>query len=170
LKEKVGLRRGFLTAAGFAGVLVVTPIGSGSFDPAVLYGIAAAISGAVTILLSRTLTHTETTISMMFYIGLVTTAGSTISLVFDPQPIGGTAFLLVALTGTLGAFGMAVTIEAYRFGEVPALAPASYLRLVFALAFGLAPFSEFPAWMTLAGVAIIVATALVSQRSEKREE
>jgi drug/metabolite transporter (DMT)-like permease len=56
-------------------------------------------------------------------------------------------------------------IEAYRVGEVSALAPVPYLRLVLALVIGLLVFGEIPTWTTLLGAAIIVAAALGASRS-----
>ena len=56
-------------------------------------------------------------------------------------------------------------IEAYRVGEVSALAPVPYLRLVFALVIGLLVFGEIPTWTTLLGAAMIVAAALGASRS-----
>jgi drug/metabolite transporter (DMT)-like permease len=55
LGEKVGWRR----AIGFAGVLVVTGVGTVRFDPAMLYGLCSAVSGAIIVFLTRTLTRTR---------------------------------------------------------------------------------------------------------------
>ncbi len=65
----------------------------------------------------------------------------------------------------LGAIGMAIMIEAYRVGEVSALAPVPYLRLVFALVIGFLAFGEIPSWTTLAGAAIIIVAAVGASRT-----
>jgi drug/metabolite transporter (DMT)-like permease len=165
LGEQVGLRRAGLAALGFAGVVVVTRIGTVQFDPTVLYGLFSAVVGAGIIFLSRALTRTETTPAILFYIGVMTTLASGAALLARPAPIEPSDLALIALAGALGAIGMGVMIEAYRVGEVSALAPVPYLRLVLALVIGLLVFGEIPTWTTLLGAAIIVAAALGASRS-----
>lgn len=165
LGERVGPRRAVLAALGFAGVVVVTGVGTVGFDPAVLYGLFSAVVGAAIIFLSRALTRTETTPAILFYIGVMTTLAAGAALLARPAPIAASDLALISLAGALGALGMGVMIEAYRAGEVSALAPVPYLRLVFALAIGLLAFGEIPTWTTLVGAAIIVAAALGASRN-----
>jgi drug/metabolite transporter (DMT)-like permease len=165
LGERVGLRRAGLALLGFLGVIVVTRVWDASFDPSVIYGLASALCGAGIVLISRALTRTETTDSILFYIGAVTSLGAGVALLANPQPIAFPDLGLVALAGALGVLGMAIMIEAFRIAEVSALAPAPYLRLVFAIIFGFALFGEMPTWSTLFGGGIIVLTALAASRS-----
>jgi drug/metabolite transporter (DMT)-like permease len=164
LGERVGWRRAALAACGFVGVVIVTRVGSLRFDPTVFYGLFSAVIGAAIVFLSRALTRTETTAAILFYIGLMTSAAAGIALALRPAPIAGSDLMLISLAGALGAIGMAVMIEAYRIGEVSALAPVPYLRLVFALAIGFLAFGEVPSWTTLVGAGIIVAAALGASR------
>ncbi len=165
LGERVGLRRAGLAGLGFVGVVVVTRVGTVQFDPGVLYGLFSSVVGAAIIFLSRALTRTETTPAILFYIGVMTSIAAGIALLARPAPIGALDLALISLAGVLGAIGMGVMLEAYRVGEVSALAPVPYLRLVFALAIGLLVFGEVPTWTTLVGAAIIVAAALAAGRS-----
>jgi drug/metabolite transporter (DMT)-like permease len=165
LGERVGLRRAALAAFGFVGVIVVTRIGSVQFDPMVLYGLFSAVIGAAIIFLSRALTRTEATPAILFYIGVMTSLAAGVALLARPAPIAALDLALISLAGAFGAIGMAVMIEAYRVGEVSALAPVPYLRLVFALVIGLLAFGEVPSWTTLVGAGIIVVAALSASRS-----
>lgn len=164
LGERVGWGRAGLALLGFVGVVITTRIWGATFNPSVLYGLASAICGAAIVLINRTLTRTETTDTIMFYIGLVTSLAAAVLLILNPQPIALPDLATVALAGSLGAVGMGVMVEAYRVGEVSALAPAPYLRLVFAIAFGFALFGEIPPWTTLVGGAIIIVAALAASR------
>jgi drug/metabolite transporter (DMT)-like permease len=104
----------------------------------------------------------------MFYIGIVATIGTLPVMVIDWQPIERGVLLLLALASGLGTAGMLFTIEAYRVGEVSALAPFPYLRLVFSIAAGLILFSEIPGLHTFAGALLIVISALLVTRGEAR--
>lgn len=164
LGERVTPARIVATVVGFLGVVVATGVGSAAFDPLVLIGITSAIGGTAIIFLSRALTATETTASILFYIGLITSIGAFPLLIvwwIPPDPLG----IALILAGAIaGGIGMALMIEAYRVGEVSALAPFPYLRLVFAMAAGWLVFSETPGLHTVIGSAIVVAAALAISR------
>ena len=51
---------------------------------------------------------------------------------------------------------------ASRTGEVAAVAPFRYVRLVFAICIGMSVFQEFPDRITLLGAAIIILSVLYS--------
>jgi drug/metabolite transporter (DMT)-like permease len=79
----------------------------------------------------------------------------------DWRPLDATTAAMVFATASLGAIGMMLTIEAYRAGEVSALAPLPYLRLVFAIAVGMVLFAEVPTAAMLAGGGIIIVCTLM---------
>lgn len=168
LKESVGRTRMGATIVGFVGVLLVSGLGTIGFNPTVLLGLIAAAGGAGTVIVNRLLVRSENTISIMFYIGLVTFLGTLPVAAWDWQPMDRPIVLLGVATGALGAVGMWFTIEAYRVGEVSALASIPYLRLVFTLIVGYLLFAEIPAWTTLAGAAVIVASAIYVTRAERK--
>jgi drug/metabolite transporter (DMT)-like permease len=164
LGERVTPARIVATVVGFLGVLVATGVGSAAFDPLVFIGITSAIAGTAIIFLSRALTATETTASILFYIGLITSLGALPVLIawwIPPDPLG---IALIVLGAVAGGTGMALMIEAYRVGEVSALAPFPYLRLVFAMGVGWLVFAEVPGLHTVFGSVIVVLAALVISR------
>jgi drug/metabolite transporter (DMT)-like permease len=168
LAERIGAARWIATLVGFAGVVIAAGVTPASFEPAVLLGIASAALAAVLVIMNRILVRTEKTPTIMFYIGVVTTLGTLPFAIANWQPLSDTGFLLLATAGLVGAGGMWLTIEAYRAGEVSALAPFPYLRLVFAVAAGYLVFAEIPAWNTVFGMAIIVASTIYVARAEHR--
>lgn len=168
LGEKLGVARWLATLVGFAGVVIAAGVTPGSFEPAVLLGIASAALAAVLVIMNRILVRTEKTPTIMFYIGVVTTLGTLPFAIANWQPLSDTGLMLLAGAGFVGASGMWLTIEAYRAGEVSALAPFPYLRLVFAVAAGFLVFSEIPTWNTVLGMTIIVASTIYVARAEHR--
>jgi drug/metabolite transporter (DMT)-like permease len=131
-------------------------------------GLGAALAASALIFQNRILARTEPTATIMFYIGLVATLGTLPVMLAAWHPLEAEAMLLLALSGGLGTAGMVFTIEAYRVGEVSALAPFPYLRLVFSAAAGMILFAEMPGVHTLAGAVLIVISALVVTRGEAR--
>lgn len=166
LGERVGAWRWALTVVGFLGVALAVQPGAAGFAPGVLLGLASAVFAAVLVFLNRILSRTEATATIMLWIGIVATLGTFPGLIADGRiPMAADA-LRLALAGGFGTLGMTLTVSAYRIGEVSALAPFPYLRLVFGLAVGWLLFAEVPAVTTLGGAAIIVACALLVGRGE----
>lgn len=171
LGERVGRLRWAMTVLGFAGIAVATGpdvAGAQAAPLGVAAGLGAALAASALIFQNRILARTEPTATIMFYIGLVATLGTLPVMLAAWRPLEAEAALLLALSGGLGTAGMVFTIEAYRVGEVSALAPFPYLRLVFSAAAGMLLFAEMPGVHTLAGAVLIVISALVVTRGEAR--
>jgi drug/metabolite transporter (DMT)-like permease len=168
LGERVGATRWAATAIGFVGVVVATGAATASFSPPVLYGLSSAALAAVLVMLNRVLVRTEKTATIMFYIGLVVVLGTSPAAILDWHPLSPRAAGMLAVAAMIGAAGMWLTIEAYRAGEVSALAPFPYLRIVFAVALGFVLFAEVPGWNTVFGMLVIVATTIYITRFERR--
>lgn len=159
--ERVGALRAGATVVGFAGVVIASGLVSMSFDPAVLLGVTGALGSAGIVLLNRRLAATEATPTIMFYIGVVAVLGVGPALVLNPTLPAAEDALVLLVIGFAGCLGMWLTLEAYRSGEVSALAPVPYLRLVFAAAAGFLLFGETPAPTVWIGAALIIASALL---------
>ncbi len=168
LGERIGLSRWSATIVGFVGIIVATGVSPDSLNVGVAVGLAGAALAAVLALLNRVLVRTEQTATIMFYIGVVTLLGSLPVAIWNWQPLSPATLALLVLAGSVGTMGMWLTIEAYRVGEVSALAPFPYLRMVFAVIAGFWIFSEVPPWNSLVGMTIIVATTIYIAREERR--
>lgn len=168
LGERIGLSRWSATLVGFAGIIVATGVSTDSLNIGVGVGLASAALAAVLVLLNRVLVRTEQTPTIMFYIGVVTLLGSLPVAILNWQPLSSATLALLVLAGSVGTAGMWLTIEAYRVGEVSALAPFPYLRMVFAVMAGFLIFSEVPPWNSLVGMTIIVAATIYVAREERR--
>lgn len=173
LGEKVGPWRWSMTVLGFAGIAVATlpDLAQGhtaDVSLGVAAGLGAAFAASALIFQNRILARTEPTITIMFYISAVATAGTLPAMLADIAPTVPEVLLLLAVAGGLGTAGMFLTIEAYRVGEVSALAPFPYLRLVFSAFAGLVLFAESPGVNTLLGASLIIVSAVVITRRDAR--
>lgn len=171
LGERVSRLRWSMTVLGFLGITVASApnvTGSQAAVLGVFAGLGAALAASALIFQNRILARTEATATIMLYIGAVATLGTLPVMLAAWRPLGAETLLLLALSGGFGTAGMVLTIEAYRVGEVSALAPFPYLRLVFSVLAGALLFAEWPGIHTVCGAALIVVSALVLARSEAR--
>ena len=168
LRERVGLARWLATGAGFAGVVAIVRPGVLPLDAGVAMALTSALFGAVSTFLNRTLVASERTETIMFWVGIVTVLGALPVVLLDGRAPGPRDAALLALAASIGAGAMWFFIESYRAGEVSALAPFGYLKLVSAVIVGWFVFAEWPDAWTWTGAAVIVASALTLARIEAR--
>ena len=160
LGEKVRWRRGLATVAGFIGVLVMVRPDSGTLDVAAMVGLFAAFLAALSTTLIKRLSTTEAALTILVYFGLFSSILTAIPAYFVWHPLTGDDFAQLALVGALGAVGQFRQVRAYATGELMAVAPIDYSRLVFAGIMGFLLFAELPDRYTLVGAAIIVGSTL----------
>lgn len=165
--EHIGLSRGISTVLGFVGVVIASEITGLKINTGVLYGLGSAFAAALLIFQNRALARFEHTATIMFWIGLVASVGT-----FPIAATGLTAIefrdvALLVTAGTLATFGMLLTVEAYRFGEVSALASFPYLRILFALAVGYTVFAEVASEREIVGALIVVGCGVFAGRKER---
>ncbi|MBC9205935.1 DMT family transporter [Roseomonas aerophila] len=160
LGEQVGWRRWSATLVGFAGVLLVARPGTLQIGWPLLASLLSALFSAGIAITTRKLARTERTGTIMLYIGLFTTAGTL------PFAWGGLAWhgwensLLLAAMALLGPAGMHLWITSLRLADASALAPISYVRLVFAATAGVVLFNEAIDGWLIAGATLIIGSAI----------
>ena len=160
LGETVRWRRGLATVAGFIGVLIMVRPDRGAIDAAAAVALFSAFLGALSTTLIKRLSRTEPALTIVVYFGLFSTVLTTAPawLVWrQPNP---RQWILLALVGGLGAIGQFLQVRAFAIGELSAVAPIDYARLIFAGILGFVVFAEIPDRYTLAGAAIIVGSTL----------
>src|SRR5260370_34618041 len=160
LGEKVRWRRGLATVAGFIGVLVMVRPDSGTLDVAAMGGLFAAFLVALSTTLIKRLSATEEALTILVYFGLFSSILTSIPAYFVWRPLTSDELALLGLVGMLGAVGQFCQVRAYAAGELMAIAPIDYSRLIFAGLMGFLLFAELPDASTLAGAAIIVPSTL----------
>jgi drug/metabolite transporter (DMT)-like permease len=160
LGEKVRWRRWTATIVGFIGVLVMVRPGSNGLQPGAVVAVCNAMSVAISILLVRRLSATETPLMILTQFALFSTLfliGPAIWFWRWPTPFGWALAVGVALTATLGQY---FWVQAFAAGEMSAVAPFDYLRLPFAVFVGWMLWGDMPVIWTYVGAAIVIASAL----------
>jgi len=163
LGEKVGWRRWTAIGMGFVGVLLIVQPGTSAFQPASLFAVATVFLLAVRDLSSRAVPAgiASTQITAWGFFSCVP-AGVLMMLVTGVQPLMPHTMELVRFAAilTVGGIGYYSLVAAMRIGEVSAVVPFRYSRLVFALLLGRYVFDERPDTLMLGGAALIVGTGL----------
>ena len=167
LSEKIGWTRGLTTLFGFVGVVLASGATGLQVEPGVLLGLGSAFAAAILIFQNRVLARTEQTATIMFWIGLVATLGTAPGAALSWTALSLPDLAILALAGTLATLGMLLTVEAYRFGEVSALAAFPYARILFALGAGYFLFDETIEAAELFGAGVIVVCGLLANERRR---
>jgi drug/metabolite transporter (DMT)-like permease len=165
LGEVVRWRRWSATLIGFAGVLLIVRPGVLPVGIATIAAIGSALCGAGITLATKRLAETETTDTIMLYIGIVTSSGAVPAAILDWSWLTVELWLVLLGMAALGVCGMFMWITALRLADASLLAPLTYTRLVFATVAGALLFDEAPDGWTIGGAALIVVSTLyITQR------
>jgi len=166
LGERVSAARWFAIAVGFAGVLIAVRPTSAAFEWALLIPLATAFASSVRDIMSRQLSRTDSSISILFVsTGIVMLAGL-MTLPFGWEPVSWSAAGWFLVAGTLHAAANFLMIEAFRLGQAAMIAPFRYTSLLWALLIGFAVWGDIPDPWIMAGAAVIVAGGVLMLRSE----
>ncbi|SEP33629.1 Permease of the drug/metabolite transporter (DMT) superfamily [Rhodospirillales bacterium URHD0017] len=158
--EKVRWRRWSATIVGFVGVLVMVQPGQGSLQLGALVALANAATVALSILLVKRLSDSETPLMILTQFALFSTlllAPPAIWVWRWPDLTGWVLAVGIALFATIGQY---FWVQAFKAGEMSAVAPFEYLRLPFAVFVGWLIWGEMPVIWTYVGAAIVIASAL----------
>jgi drug/metabolite transporter (DMT)-like permease len=166
LAERVGRSRWIAIAGGFVGVLIVLRPGGAGFEWALLIPVAAAVANSLRDVMTRFLSRTETSISILFWSTLIVMAAGALTAPFGWQPVTATAAAWFVLAGVFNASAHFLLIEALRLGEAAVIAPVRYTALIWATAIGYAVWSELPDAWVFAGSAVIIASGVFMVRAE----
>lgn len=150
-------------AIAFIGVLLIMRPG-GALDPlGVTFALINAGFATAYHLMTRMLSRTETTISMLFYVSAVGLIFFLIALIgnLPNQMPSWFDMSLMASLGVLSFLGHYLFTAAYREAPAALLAPINYMHLVWAAGLGLLIFGHMPDALTLVGMAMILVTGIL---------
>lgn len=168
--EHVGLKRWLLILLGFAGVLIILRPGVDGFSALSLLALIAMAGFAGRDLATRAaplaLSNAQLGVTgfvMLTLSGVIILAVGGGASLPTPQTL-----LLLAGAATFGISAYAALTTAMRMGEVAAVTPFRYTRLLFAMILGVTVFGERPDAATLFGSAIVVACGVLILTQSRR--
>jgi drug/metabolite transporter (DMT)-like permease len=168
LGEWVRWRRWTAIAVGFLGILVVTRPGAGSFHPAALLSLTAAIFYALYSITTRILARTDSNETTLFYSNIVGAVALVPALPFVwTTPTDPLVIALMVGAGAVASFGHYLLIAAHRLAPAAVLSPFIYTEIVLVIALGFLVFGDLPKHWTLVGAAIVIGSGLYILHRER---
>lgn len=168
LGERIGPRRWAAIGVGFCGVMLVMRPGLGGIHPAAILCVCSAITYAFYGILTRVLSHTDSSATTMLYTNL---AGALVLSAIVPffwtMPTPFEAFLM-ALMGIIASCGHYLLIMAHRLAPASILSPFMYTQLIWMILYGYILFSDLPNHFTLAGAGLSIASGLYLLYRERK--
>lgn len=160
LGETVGPRRWAAVLIGLVGVIVIVRPGFGDVHWAYGLMIFMAFIFAVFVIVTRMLTRTEETLSILFYAALMGTVGTSLLLPFFWQTPTWEQLGWMAAMGAIGGVSQWLMINAYKVATASTLAPFQYVQITFAAFWGYMVFGDIPDLWVIVGGTIVIASGL----------
>ncbi len=171
LGETVGWRRWTAISVGLVGVLVILRPGMDGFTLASLFAVQGVLGLAARDIATKfaPATATSAQLSVPAFLIMVPVGFALAALSATPAATldAPETLWIVGIVG-LGVVAYLAILTATRNGDVAAVAPFRYSRIVFALVLAYAVLDERPDWMTLLGCTIVVGSGLYTLWRETR--
>ena len=170
LGETVTPRRWVAVLIGFAGVLTIVRPGGTAFTWLMLLPIAPAMTSALRDIVTRKLTRTDSSISILFWSNaLILPAGLATYVLGSPwQPVTGIVAAWLAFNALLNLSAHFLMIHALRIADASLVAPFKYTGLIWAFLMGFAIWGYMPDIWTIAGTVLIVVSGLTALERRPR--
>ena len=155
---------------GFIGVLLIIKPGLDGFQSASLLAVIGVAGLALRDLSTRVIPSGVSSMQLSSYAFVTLILTGVIILAFrgtitPPSP---TNYLYLAGAIFFGVLGYYAIVAAMRIGEVSAVTPFRYTRLIFSLIIGILIFHEQPDLLTYIGAALIIGSGFYSILRERR--
>lgn len=160
LREAVGTARAAALAFGFAGVLIVTEPGYGTFQAGALFALANAVLYGSIATVVRGMSATESTPTLIMYQMVFLTVFFAPLLLMGvslPTPFDATILILTGIGNGIGQYWWT---RAIALAPTSAVTPFYYFSLVWAMILGFLVWGDVPSIALLAGSAIVVGSGL----------
>lgn len=170
LGERIRWRRALSTVLGFGGVLIMLRPGGDLWTPVVALLLTGTLVMALTRIMTRQLTATETPECQAFWLLICHTLTGLVLLPSMPGSgiaIGTAGWLGLAFLGISSGLAHCIFARAYGLAPVSALAPYEYSMMPFAIVFGFLLFGDVPSWSTLGGAAVVAAAGSYNAYRER---
>ena len=168
VNERITPPRMVSVGLGLAGVwLIVQPAGA-PVHPAALAVLASSVAFALTYVMTKKLTPTETPLCILFYMSAVQLALAAVPSAFDWRPIPLQAMHWIVVVGLASLVTHYCLARAMKLADATIVVPLDFLRLPFIAMIGALLYGESVRMSLFAGAALILAGNLYSVAAEKR--
>jgi drug/metabolite transporter (DMT)-like permease len=151
---------------GVIGVLVIVRPATSAINPGQLIALAAAVGFGISIALVKSLTRTESTLAIIFWMQAIQAAAGFVPTLFVwtwPTAHTWGWILAIAVCGTLSHFCMA---RAMLYADATIVVPMDFLRVPLTAVLGWLLYSERLDLLTILGAAMILVGNLLNLKPE----
>lgn len=160
LGEQVGRRRWTAVLIGFGGVALIMKPDGDTLHWAVLLPLGAAFFESVRDILTRRMTVTESSLSMVIVSTAVVVLCAAVTSIGGWPAMSWTHAAVLAAAGLLFGSAHWLMAESLRLAQVVVVAPFRYSPVIWGLLLGVLIWSEFPDGFMLAGTTLVVGSGL----------
>ena len=166
LGEQVGWRRWLAVIVGFVGVLVMIRPGGEAMRWAVLLPLGAALTFGLANIVTRRISVTESSVSILAVSMLSVTVASLATAPFGWRAPAVIDVAFLALAGIMLGCAHYLMIEAFRLAEAAVAAPFHYSAMIWAVILDLIVWVIWPDVWVVGGAAIVILSGLYILRRE----
>lgn len=166
LKERVDLAQWGAIVVGLAGVMVVLRPGAGFLSLGGLAVLGAAACYAISAIVGRILSRTDSTEAIMFWLLIVMAIGGIALAARAWVPLRQQDILVLAGLAVSGFLGQLAITLAFSSGKASVVAPFEYSALAWGAAIDWLLWQTLPDSYTLLGAAIIIGSGIYLVRRE----
>ncbi len=169
LKETISWRRWSSIGFGFLGVVLVIQPGAESMDLAVVWPVLTLVAFSVRDLITRLTPPDIASASLATYTMVFALPCAIAWVLFNGDNFfpAGVNWTLVVIMVVLGSLGYLLLIASLRVGELSAVMPFRYSRIVFLLVLGVLVFGERPSASMLVGASLIIVSGVYIMLRER---
>ena len=169
LKESVSWRRWTSIMIGFVGVICVIQPGEEGFNYAVIWPVLALVSFSVRDLVTRLTPPDMSSASIATFTMACALPFTTAWVILQGDLVIPPDFdwVIVACMVIFGSVGYLLLVSSLRLGELSAIMPFRYSRIVFLLVLSILVFGENPNFLMLIGSILIIASGIYIMWREK---
>jgi drug/metabolite transporter (DMT)-like permease len=165
LGERMTIWKVAAIVLGLVGVLVIVRPAAGEINPGQLIALAAAVGFGISIALVKSLTRTESTLSIIFWMLVVQSVAGfapTLAVWVWPSAAIWGWIVVIAICGTFAHFCLA---RAMLYADATIVIPMDFLRVPLTATIGWLIYGERLDMLTIAGAALILTGNLLNLKT-----
>ena len=166
LREAVSWKRWTAIFVGFFGVIIILQPTSDAFKIAAVAPLGAAAFGAVRDVITRAISGSENSISILFTSMLIITIAGFLTYPFGWSAVKPSHIWIFITSSLLVGLAQYLMIEAFRLGEIALISPFKYSSLLWATLIGLVIWDDLPSKHVVLGAFILILSGIYLLRNE----
>jgi drug/metabolite transporter (DMT)-like permease len=150
---------------GLVGVIIIVRPGTSEINPGQLIALAAAVGFGISIAMMKSLTRTETTLAIIFWMLVIQAAAGFLPALYVWQWPSAYAFGFIVVIAFCGTFSHYCMARAMLYADATVVLPMDFLRVPLTATAGWLIYSERLDAFTLLGAALILTGNLLNLKA-----